>query len=140
MAGMLDFSTDFGKRLKKHLEQDEIIWFTSVSPKGAPSPNPVWFFWDGETILVFSQPDSFRVRNLKLNPQVALNFESTDPHGNEVMVIIGEASLKPANQVIPAGYWAKYEKLLPDLGMTVEGMIRDYSVEIRIKPTRARGD
>ena len=136
---MLDFSTDFGKRLKQHLEQDEIIWFTSVSPKGAPCPNPVWFYWDGETILVFSQPESFRVRNLKLNPQVALNFQ-TDPHASEIAVIIGEASLKPGNQVVPAGYWAKYKKLLPGIGLTVETMIRDYSVEIRVTPTRARGD
>lgn len=137
---MLDFSTDFGKRLKKHLEQDEIIWFTCVSPKGAPSPNPVWFYWDGETILVYSQPESFRVQNLSRNPQVALNFVGSDPHGEEVMVILGEASLKPRNRSIPAGYWAKYEKLLPGIDQTVEGMIRDYSVEIRVKPTRARGD
>ena len=136
---MLDFSTDFGKRLKKHLEHDEIIWFTSVSPKGAPSPNPVWFYWDGEAIIVYSQPASFRVRNLKRNPQVALNFRA-DPHGSEVMVIIGEASLKPSNQVVPAGYWAKYKKLLPGIGLTIETMIRDYSVEIRVKPTRARGE
>jgi PPOX class probable F420-dependent enzyme len=137
---MLDFNTDFGQRLKKHLDHDEIIWFTCVSPMGAPSPNPVWFYWDGEAIIVFSQPASFRVRNLNRNPQVALNFVGSDPHGEEVMVIIGEASLKPGNQVIPAGYWAKYEKLLPGIGTTVEGMIRDYSVEIRVTPTRARGE
>ena len=136
---MLDFSTDFGKRLKKHLEQDEILWFTSVDAKGAPSPNPVWFYWDGETILVYSQPASLRVRNLKQNPQVTLNFR-TDPHASRVTVISGEASLKPDNQVIPAGYWKEYKKLLPGIGMTVETMIRDYSVEIRVKPTRARGD
>jgi PPOX class probable F420-dependent enzyme len=136
---MLDFSTDFGKRLKKHLEHDEVIWFISVSPTGVPSPNPVWFYWDGETIFVYSQPESFRVRNLGLNPQVALNFE-TDPHGNDVVVIVGEASVKPGNKTVPAGYWAKYEKLLPGIGLTVDTMIRDYSVEIRIKPTRARGD
>ena len=136
---MLDFSTDFGKRLKRHLEHDEIIWFTSVSPQGAPSPNPVWFYWDGEAIIVYSQPASFRVRNLKRNPQVALNFRD-DPHGNQVTVISGEASLKPDNQVVPAGYWAKYKKLLPGIGLTVATMIRDYSVEIRVKPTRARGE
>jgi PPOX class probable F420-dependent enzyme len=92
-----------------------------------------------EAIIVYSQPSSFRVRNLKRNPQVALNFR-TDPHGNKVTVILGVAALKPGNQIIPAGYWAKYEKLLPGIDQTVEGMIRDYSVEIRVKPTRARGE
>jgi PPOX class probable F420-dependent enzyme len=137
---MLDFSTDFGKRLKKHLEQDEVIWFTSVSPKGVPSPNPVWFYWDGETIIVYSQPESFRVRNIKHNHHVALNFEGADALGTELIVIQGEADLKPGNQVIPAGYWAKYEKFLPEISLTVETMIRDYSVEIRVKPTRVRGE
>ena len=136
---MLDFSTDFGKRLKRHLEQDEVIWFTSVSPKGAPSPNPVWFYWDGDTIVVYSQPKSFRVRNLKHNPQVALHFRG-DPHANQVLVISGEASLKPGNLVVPQGYWAKYKKLLPGIGLTVQTFIDDYSVEIRVKPARARGD
>jgi len=136
---MLDFTTDFGKRLKRHLEHDEVIWFTSVSPKGVPSPNPVWFYWDGESVLVFSEPKSFRVRNLQYNPHVALNFD-TDAHGNEVIVIVGEASIKPGNKSIPPGYWAKYEKLLPGIGTTTEGMIRDYSVEIRVSRLRARGE
>ncbi len=137
---MLDFTTDFGKRLRQHLEQDELIWFTSVSPKGMPFPNPVWFYWDGEVILVYSQPKSFRVRNIRQNPQVALHFDGADTLGNEVIVIQGQAALKPGNQTIPAGYWAKYEKFLPDISLTVESMIADYSVEIRVTPTRARGE
>ena len=137
---MLDFTTDFGKRLKKHLEHDEVIWFTSVSPQGVPSPNPVWFYWDGETILVYSQPASYRVRNIQHNPNVALNLAPSGSNDSEVFVIVGEASIKPGNKTMPPGYWAKYKKLLPGIGTTVEGMIRDYSVEIRVTPLRARGE
>ena len=137
---MLDFTTDFGKRLKRHLEEDEVVWFTSVTPRGMPSPNPVWFYWDGEVILVYSQPASYRVRNLRHNPQVALTFEGADALGNEFAVIQGEATMQPGNQSIPAGYWAKYEKFLPDISLTVEQMIRDYSVKIRVRPVRARGE
>jgi PPOX class probable F420-dependent enzyme len=137
---MLDFTTDFGKRLKQHLEQDEVIWFTSVSPKGMPLPNPVWFYWDGETIVVYSEPKSFRVRNIRQNPLVALHFDGADSLGNDVIVIQGEAALRAGNQFIPAGYWAKYKKFLPDISTTVEGMTRDYSIEIRVKPSRVRGE
>ena len=137
---MLDFTTDFGKRLKRHLEEDELIWFTSVTPRGMPSPNPVWFYWDGEIILVYSQPASYRVRNLRKNAQVALTFEGADALGNEFIVIQGEASLRPGNQSIPAGYWAKYEKFLPDISLSVKQMIQDNSVEIRVNPLRARGE
>jgi hypothetical protein len=48
--------------------------------------------------------------------------------------------MQPGNQSIPAGYWAKYEKFLPDISLTVEQMIRDYSVKIRVRPVRARGE
>jgi PPOX class probable F420-dependent enzyme len=137
---MLDFTTDFGKRLQRHLQEDEVVWFTSVTPNGMPSPNPVWFYWDGEVVLVYSQPASYRVRNLGHNPQVALTFEGADALGNEFIVIQGEASMRPGNKSIPAGYWAKYERFLPDISLTVEQMIGDYSVEIRVRPGRARGE
>jgi PPOX class probable F420-dependent enzyme len=137
---MLDFTTDFGKRLQQRLAREQVVWFTSVTPSGMPTPNPVWFYWDGEFILVYSQPASYRVRNLRHNSQVALTFEGADAQGTEFYVIQGEASIRPGNQSIPSGYWAKYEKLLPEIDLTTEQMIRDYSVEIRVKPLRARGE
>ena len=69
---MPDPESGLSAEVVQRLEQEEIVWFTTVSPKGRPVPNPVWFYWDGECILVYSQPESFRVRNLKANPRVAL--------------------------------------------------------------------
>lgn len=133
---MLDLNTESGARLNKRLQADEIIWFTTVNARGAPIPNPVWFYWDGEFIVVYSQPESHRVRNIRKNPLVALNLQGVDGLGNNVLVIHGEAKLKPGNQNIPRVYWDKYAKFLRD--MTAEEMVRDYSVEIRVKPTRVR--
>jgi PPOX class probable F420-dependent enzyme len=96
----------------------------------------VWFLWDGEAILVFSEPTSFRVRNIKNNPHVALTLQGVDGLGNNVVIINGDAELRPGNQVIPDAYWQKYKKLLQD--MTPDGMTAAYNIEIRLRPGRVR--
>ncbi|MFH1183800.1 MAG: pyridoxamine 5'-phosphate oxidase family protein [Chloroflexota bacterium] len=133
---MPDPGPEFGAGLARRMREESIIWFTTVSPEGVPSPNPVWFHWDGEYIIVYSQPASFRVRNIKNNPHVALTLQGVDGLGNNVVIINGEAELKPNNQTIPDAYWKKYRKLLQD--MTAEGMTASYNVEIRVRPTRIR--
>lgn len=137
---MLNLDAELAARVEKRLREDEIIWFTSVTPRGAPFSNPVWFYWDGEFIIVYSQPKSHRVRNLGQNPRVCLNLQGADGLGNDIVIVSGEAVMKPDNHTVPQGYWDKYDKYLPDLGMTHEEMMASYSVEIRLKPTRVRGE
>ena len=79
--------------LLQRLQEEPIIWFTTVSPRNVPTPNPVWFLWDGECIVVYSQPKSFRVRNIQKNPQVALTLQGVDGLGNHVCIINGEAEV-----------------------------------------------
>jgi hypothetical protein len=55
---MLDLDTELRTRVEQRLKDEVIIWFTTVSPSAVPTPNPVWFLWDGEYILVYSQPGS----------------------------------------------------------------------------------
>ena len=53
---MLDFTSSVGRRIKRRLREEQIIWLTTVDGHLAPQPRPVWFHWDGETLLIFSQP------------------------------------------------------------------------------------
>lgn len=122
--------------VQRRLEEEEIVWFTTVNAKGVPTPNPVWFLWDGENILVFSQPASFRVRNIRNNAQVALTLQGVDGLGNNVVIINGRADLRPDNRGIPEAYWKKYKRLLQD--MSPDEMTASYNVEIRVKPWRIR--
>jgi PPOX class probable F420-dependent enzyme len=135
-ACMSEPNTAPSAAVKRRLQQEEIIWFTTVSPRGVPTPNPVWFHWDGEYIVVYSQPESFRVRNIKANPQVALTLQGVDGLGNNVVIINGEAELRPGNRVIPDVYWKKYARLLQQ--MSPDEMTASYNVEIRVKPIRIR--
>jgi PPOX class probable F420-dependent enzyme len=111
-----------------------------VRADGKPQPNPVWFLWDGRTALIFTQPESHKVRHIRANPQVALHF-NTDPHGGDVVVISGWAVIEdgaPAAAQIE-GYLDKYRAGIASLGMTPEGMREAFSTAIRVMPTHVRG-
>ncbi len=133
---MLDLDSEIRLQADGRLREEVIIWFTTVTPRGAPVSNPVWFYWDGEDIVVYSQPGSHRVHNLTRNPRVSLTLQGVDALGNNVLIIQGEARLRPDNRTIPAAYWDKYRKYLET--MTEEQMIAEYSVEIRVQPLKVR--
>ena len=57
---MLDFSTDLGRRIARQLESERVIWLTTVGSDNTPQPRPVWFVWDGTSLLVYSQPERIR--------------------------------------------------------------------------------
>ncbi len=91
---MLDLNSKFGLVVKKHLENEYFIWLTTVDAKGTPQPRPVWFIWEEETFLIFSEPGTYKVKHLENNPKVSLNFNTKDKSGEEhVIVFTGEASL-----------------------------------------------
>jgi PPOX class probable F420-dependent enzyme len=136
---MIDLTTEFGKRVDQRLKNEDVIWLTTVTPDGVAQPNPVWFYWDGEAIILYSQPDSFRIRNIQHNPKVTLNLEGADALGNNVVVIQGEAHLSSQYKQPHPGYTEKYLKYVPEMGMTYEQLVASYSVEIIVKPTRLRG-
>ncbi|MGA2111701.1 MAG: TIGR03667 family PPOX class F420-dependent oxidoreductase [Anaerolineales bacterium] len=137
---MLDFSTGFGRHVGARLRRQQVIWLTTVDRRLCPQPRPVWFQWNGSTILIFSQRQGAKVRHIQRNPHVALNLNS-DPSGNEVTVILGQArALKrwPSRARL-AEYFRKYRRGLKELGISEEAFRKDYCVPIEIRPTTLRG-
>lgn len=136
----IDTSTDFGRRVARRLQDEEVVWLTTVSPDGAPQPSPVWFLWENGTFLIYSQPHRPKLRNIALHPRVALNFNS-DAVGDDVAVFAGEARIvhdAPSADQIPA-YVAKYRAAIARLGADPNGFAQDYSVAIRVTPDKLRG-
>jgi PPOX class probable F420-dependent enzyme len=136
----IDTSTTFGARVAQRLQQEIVIWLTTVRPNGLPEPSPVWFLWDGETALIYSRPNNQKLRNIAANSQVALNFDGNG-QGGDIIVLTGQAELAPeappANQV-PA-YVAKYAAPIQRIGMTPDSFAAAYSVALRVRPTKLRG-
>jgi PPOX class probable F420-dependent enzyme len=135
----IDTSTPFGARVAQRLEEDTVIWLVTVRPDGTPEPSPVWFYWDGETILIYSLRGTARENNLKRNPRVALHFDST--RGGNVVVFTGQAEIAedaPAARD-HASYAAKYAEDITRIGSTPERFSLRYSLPIRIRPETLRG-
>jgi len=134
---MIDFTTKLGSHAAKRFQQDYIIWLTTTSADGTPQPNPVWFYWDGEKILVYSQPTSRKLVNIRRNPRVSLNFQGNE-EGGDIIILTGDASIDEKPKHDPK-FIAKYREAIPKIGHTPETLAASYSVLITIRPSKLRG-
>lgn len=122
----------------ERLQKEPIIWLSTVRPNQRPHLVPVWFLWDNnEEILIFSQPENLKIRNIRQNNNVALALETLD-EGGDVVLLDGTAEILSAStsEVVPPAYIAKYGQTMQQMGSTLEGMAKEYSQVIRIKLTR----
>ncbi len=136
---MLDETTEFGQRATRRLREDLLGWLTTVSPRGAPQPVPVWFLWDGTSVLVYSKPDTPKLRNIAANPNVSLNLDGNG-QGGDIVVLQGQARVSddPPADAVP-DYVEKYAGLIARNSWTPASFAADYSVPLRLDPTRIRG-
>ncbi len=137
---MIDWQDKFARKAARRLAREKVAWFITVGSDLVPQPRPVWFLWDGATILLYSKPEARKVRHVARNPRVSFAL-NTDSDGDEVTVLTGTAALDPSAP--PAhkqpAYLRKYRKGIAALGMTPEAMAREYSAAIRITPGTLRG-
>ena len=137
---MIDLTTKSGARVAERLQNERVLWLTTVTPNGQPQTSPVWFLWVDDEICLFSRANTPRPQNIRTNPRVAANFDS-DGDGGDVVSIEGEARIareKTAAADVPSAYVEKYAAKLAASGWTMASMLVDYPVEIRIRPTRIR--
>jgi PPOX class probable F420-dependent enzyme len=135
-------SSAFGKRVRRRLREDRVIWFTTVGADGTPHPNPVWFWWDRDRgeILVYTRPGARRLVNIASRPRVALHFDG-NRRGGDIVVFQGTATIDehapPAYRV--RGYAAKYRAGMVRVSGSATGFGEEYAVAIRVQVTRVRG-
>ena len=136
----MDTTTLVGARMRRFLEQEPVVWLSTVRPNGAPHIVPIWFWWDGEAILVFSKPEAQKVRNLRDRPSVMLALGDAEDDF-DVGLIEGHAELidQPTEDVLPAAHLAKYADQLEAIGLTADEYAATYSQVIRIIPDRPLG-
>ena len=130
---------DDGAWAREHLSTDAVAWLTTVAPDGRPQSSVISFLHDGATIFFYSKPDTPKLRNLAGSPLVAFHLQS-DPFGDHALIVEGTAEVDP---VIPpsdvhAAYRAKYREPLAHWAMDEATTAREFSVPIRIRPTRVR--
>ena len=122
-------------RLHGFLESEPVVWLSTVRPDGAPHLVPIWFWWDGEALLVFSKPAAQKVRNLRAHPSVMLALGDAEDDF-DVGLMRGRAELldQPTAEVLPAAHLDKYADKLASIGLSAEEYAATYSQVIRIVP------
>jgi PPOX class probable F420-dependent enzyme len=137
---MIDPNTEFGQKVIFRLNEEDVIWLTTVASDGTPQPNPVWFLWDGESILIYTRPEYKKVANLRRRPRVSLHFDATET-GEDVVIFNGTATFDPDAPPVQENlpYVEKYRRGLASLGSSPEQMGAEYTIAIRIHPDRVRG-
>jgi PPOX class probable F420-dependent enzyme len=138
---LIDTSTAFGQRVQKRLDSETVIWLITQGKDGTPQPSPVWFLPEGgDSLLIYSQRDKPKLRNIEAHPTVALAF-NTSPDGGDVVIFHGEARIDrdaPAAVDVPA-YIEKYGASIAALGYTSQQFSDEYAVPVRVTLTRLRG-
>ena len=134
--------SEFGARVRRRLQDEHLIWFTTTGSDGTPQPNPVWFLWepDQDSVLIYNATKAKRLEHVAVRPRVSLNFQA-DEHGGDVVVIAGvaEQALDAPPNKDNAAYVAKYAKGIEAIGSDPEKFAQDYSVPLRIRFTKVRG-
>ena len=121
------------------LREGLVVWLTTVTPTGQPQTSPVWYHWDGHTFLVFSQPGQPKLANIAENPRVSLHPVGASD-AEDAVTIEATAALDPSAppcDQIPE-YIAKYLERIDYLEWTPANFAEDYSVAVRVTPTRFR--
>lgn len=136
----IDASSEFGRRALERLQNETIVWLTTVSKDGSPFPKPVWFWWDREAVLIYSQPNALAVKHIGRSPRVSLNFGGTGGAGG-VIAMTGTAT---CSDVLAGGqneaFLAKYADQLPVLQQNNGGDFTALcTVLIRVDPDRIMG-
>ncbi len=137
---IIDTSSEFGERVSRRLDQEQIAWFTTVSRDGTPQPRPVWFLWNGESFLIFSRPEGYKIRHLNDNPKACLHFDG-DGQGGDIIVFLGEAYVErePIPIVDLEAYIEKYQAGFKRIDMSPDTFRESYRTIIRMVPSKLRG-
>jgi PPOX class probable F420-dependent enzyme len=124
-------------RLDRFLSREPVVWLSTVRPDGAPHLVPIWFTWDGTSLLVFSKPGAQKVRNLRAHPVAMLALGEPE---DDFDVALAEATVElfdaPASE-LPEAHLVKYASRMEALGVSPEEFVATYSQVLRITPTRS---
>ncbi len=138
---MLEVPSKLRSMVRRRLKEEYFVWMTTVGLDRTPQPRPVWFIWQKDSFLIYSQPQAHKVHHIQQNPRVALHFNCDATADEGILVFIGDARIDPDAPPVHKNraYMAKYRQGIADLNSTPEEMAGAYSAAIRVTPTAVRG-
>jgi PPOX class probable F420-dependent enzyme len=136
---VLNLTAEESATLGERLQGENIAWITTVAGDGQPQSSPVWFLWTGGKFLVYAQPHSWKVRNVRANPLVSVHLNS-DNQGGRIVTFEGAAEVSDTHHLAheDSAYLAKYRDGIASIGMSPGQLGAEYSTAILVTPTRVR--
>ena len=114
-------TAELTQEVSDRLSSDKYGWLTTIAKSGQPVPRLVWFYFDGEQVTVYSQPNAAKLRHIKAHPRVSFNLDS-DGNGAGTVVVGGDATVdaEGANALADEQYLAKYGDYAASHGFSKE--------------------
>ncbi len=83
---------DDSAKTEEFLAGPELADLVTLMPDGSPHVAPVWYKYDRGSYVVLAEPATVKVRNIRLDPRVAISIAKRDrPYG--YVLVQGTASL-----------------------------------------------
>ncbi len=117
------------------LDATTSLSLATVRPDGRPHVVPLWFIWDGDTIVAFSKPHAQKVRNLVAEPRAMVSVGQPGAADASLIEVVAEVEAGGAT-VLADRFAAKYHHHVQALGLTVDQFVETYPIVIRLRPTR----
>ena len=136
---IFDIASPAHEKALRMLERDLIAWITTVGPDGRPHAVPVWFFWDDDRVVIFSEPRTRKVAHIRAGSAVLVHLQAGGRFGDDVVILDGRAEIsdRPAADWL-AGfrdeYVEKYADAIADYGMPLEKISETFSTAIVFTP------
>lgn len=135
----MTFDRETHREALRLMETEIVAWLTTVTPAGMPQSSVICFFWDGETILTYSEPNTPKLRNIDRNPHVGFHL-NCDPYGMYLVSVEGTAVIDETAAASDAheAWMAKHHDPYRHWGMDPHETAARWNVAVRITPTRVR--
>ena len=121
------------RRVLPMLEDERVVWLSTVGEDGLPHLVPTWFWWDGEAVVLWSKPGAVKVRNLRANPRLMVAVGHPD---EDFAVGLIEAVAQLVDTAVPDAFFAKYAADLGEASLDPEAYRALYTQAVRVTPTR----
>jgi len=74
--------------------------FAYVALDGTPRVVPVWFQWDGESIVIGTPTNAPKIKALRAHPKVAITIDDNE-FPNKVLLVRGTARMDQVQGIVP---------------------------------------
>lgn len=107
--------------IQRFLGTREVVILATVQLDGSPLAMPVWFWHDRESLVMFSEAATQKVRNIRRDPRVCVVAESGSRDDARAVMIGGRAEFLDESPARKALVRAVIDKYKPNLGRRWRG-------------------